>query len=75
MSKYICKYIKKGIGDPSSKYAYDRDGKQFEKDIQKRIEDSEQLYEDFKKWMAEKSVTPQMFRALFRKYYDEFIAE
>lgn len=35
MSKYTCKWVKHGIGDPSSKYAFDHDGKQFDEDIQR----------------------------------------
>lgn len=75
MSKYVCKWLKKGIGDPSSKYAYDRDGKQFEKDIQKHIDESEKLYSEFKEWLKSKNVTPDKFRGLFRRYYEEFIEE
>ena len=73
MSKYVCKWVKNGIGDPSSKYAFDRDGKQFEADIQRHIEETERLYADFKEWIKTKNVTPEKFRGLFRRYYEEFI--
>lgn len=63
----------RNVGDPSSKYGYDKDGKQFEADIQKHIDDHEKLYEEFKEWMKSKNVTPNQFRSLFRKYYDEFV--
>ena len=62
------------VGDPSSKYGFDKDGKQFEADMQKHFDDSEKLYAEFKEWMKQKDVTPEKFRNLFRKYYDEFVA-
>jgi|GEM_PF-6626489 len=73
MSKFRTKPYR-NVGDPSSKYGYDKDGKQFEADIQKHIDDSEKLYVEFKEWIMKKQVTPDKFRNLFRKYYDEFIA-
>lgn len=72
MSKFNLK-CKSGIGDPSSKYGYDKDGKQFEADIKKHIDDSERLYSEFKEWLKSKNVTPEKFRALFSRYYTEFI--
>ena len=75
MSKYVCKWVGKGIGDPSSKYAFDRDGKQFEADIQRHMERAEKLYSDFKKWMITNEVIPDECRGLFIRFYDEFIRE
>ena len=72
MSKFSQK-VYRNVGELSSKYAYDRDGKQFEADIQRHIEETEKLYVEFVKWMKNKGVTPDKFRALFRRYYDEFI--
>lgn len=72
MSKYINKRFRYVGGDPSSKYAYDRDGKQFEADIQRHIEEGEKLYAEFVEWMQSKSVTPDNFRSLFLRYYEEF---
>jgi hypothetical protein len=63
----------RNVGDPSSKYGYDKDGKQFEADIQAHIESYENLYREFKNWMKSKDVTPDVFRRLFVRYYDEFI--
>lgn len=74
MSKFNMQ-VKSGIGDPSSKYGYDKDGKQFEADIQRHIDESEKLYSDFKEWIKSKNVTPDKFRDLFRRYYEEFIEE
>lgn len=73
MSKYVCKWVGNGIGDPSSKYAFDKGGKQFETDIQRHFDESEKLYSEFVEWMKSKNVSPDVFRSMFRKYYDEFI--
>ena len=72
MSKFSQKTYK-NVGELSSKYAYDRDGKQFEADIQRHIDEIEQLYADFVEWMKSKCVTPDKFRGLFKRYYDDFI--
>lgn len=61
------------VGELSSKYAYDRDGKQFEADIQNHICETETLYAEFKDWIKSHNVTPDKFRDLFRRYYTEFI--
>lgn len=63
ISKYSQKRYR-NVGELSSKYAYDKDGKQAEK-----------LYIKFKEFMKSEGVTPDKFRALFRRYYDEFIKE
>ena len=72
MSKFSQK-VYRNVGELSSKYAFDKDGKQFEADIQRHIDESEKLYAEFTEWMKSKDVSPDKFRALFRKYYDEFI--
>lgn len=72
MSKFNQKTYR-NVGELSSKYAYDRDGKQFEADIQRHIDEIEQLYADFVEWMKSKGVIPDKFRRLFKRYYDEFI--
>lgn len=64
---------KNGIGEPSSKYGYDRDGKQFEADIQRHIEESERLYKEFVDWMMDKGVDPETVRNMFVKFYHEFV--
>ncbi len=61
------------VGELSSKYAYDKDGKQFEADIQQHIDNYDKLYSEFKEWMSVHNVTPDKFRGLFRRYYAEFI--
>lgn len=69
----ICKTRTHGVGEVSSKYGYDRDGKQFEADIQKHFEDGERLYAEFVEWMKTKEVVPDKFRSLFMRYYKEFV--
>lgn len=70
---YICTVNTRGVGELSSKYAYDKDGKQFEADIQRSIERTEKLYAEFVEWIKSKDVDPSIFRGLFRRYYEEFI--
>lgn len=72
MSKFSQKTYR-NVGELSSKYAYDRDGKQFEADIQRHFDEIEQLYADFVEWMKSKGVTPDKFSGIFRRYYDEFL--
>lgn len=74
MSKFSQKKYR-NVGELSSKYAYDRDGKQFEADIQLHLDEIEMLYTEFVEWIKEKDVDPRKFRELFRRYYDEFIKE
>ena len=62
------------LGDPSSKYGYDRNGEQFEKDIQQAYERGEKLYSAFVEFMKSQNVTPEDFQQLFHKYYDDFLA-
>ena len=72
MSKFSQKRGR-NVGELSSKYAYDRDGKQFIEDIQRSIDGTERLYTEFKEWIKSQNVTPEKFRGLFRRYYEEFI--
>ena len=66
---------KNGIGEPSSKYGYDRTGEQFERDIQANNERAEALYYDFVEFMKSRDVDPRMFRRMFLRYYEEFWGE
>lgn len=63
------------VGEVSSKYGYSNGGDLFERDLQRRHEESEALYAEFKAWMRSKNVDPRKFRELFLRYYDEFIEE
>lgn len=64
---------KHGIGDPSSKYGYDRTGEKFEKDIQANIERSEALWKDFVEFMLSHDIAPRELRWMFTRYYEEFL--
>lgn len=64
---------KNGIGDPSSKYGYDRHGKQFEADIQAGLEREEFLWAEFIQFMKTHDVNPSDLRAMFTRYYEEFL--
>lgn len=69
----VCTLRKNGVGEVSSKYGYDKDGRQFEADVQKRFEEYEALYHDFVVWMQSKNVDPRKFRSMFMRYYEEYV--
>ena len=64
-----------GIGEPSSKYGYDRDGSQFDADIEENNRRAEENYQAFVEFMKSRDVDPQQFRYMFLRYYEEFIGE
>jgi hypothetical protein len=72
MSKFSQKRYR-NVGELSSKYAYDKDGTQFDADILSKIERSEQLYNDFVKFMKERNVIPSELRTMFTRYYEDFL--
>lgn len=63
----------KNVGDPCSKYGYDRNGEQFEKDIQSHIDRGEYLWNEFVEFMKSHDATPSEFRRMFTRYYEEFL--
>lgn len=63
------------VGEVSSKYGYSNGGVLFERDLQRRCDEHEALYAEFRCWMKAKGVDPRVFRELFLRYYDEFIEE
>lgn len=63
----------RNVGDPCSKYGYDRTGEQFEKDIQANIELYEAMWNDFVEFMKSHDVDPRMFRRMFTRYNEEFL--
>lgn len=69
----IIRHPTRNVGEPSSKYGYDRDGSQFEADIKAAAERAETLYSEFVEWMKQKDVSPVYFRQMFSRYYKEFI--
>ena len=66
---------KGGIGEPSSKYGYDRNGEQFDRDIAEAAARFEALWNDFVKFMQDRNVDPRTLRRLFIRYLEEFFAE
>ena len=64
---------KNGIGEPSSKYGYDRTGEQFERDIQANNERHEALWNDFVEFMKSHDVDPRAFRRMFTRYNEDFL--
>lgn len=69
----IIKPTTRHVGEPSSKYGYDPTGQQFEKDIQAHLDRSDFLWAEFIAFMKSHNATPEDFRWMFAKYYDEFI--
>ena len=70
----IIKHTTRNVGELSSKYAYDRDGKQFQADMKAHKERSDFLWSEFVKFMKDHRATPEEFRGIFARYYEEFIA-
>lgn len=74
MRRHKCTFAKHGkVGEVSSKYGYDKDGKQFEADIQASLDREEYLWRAFVSFMKEHAVDPRELRGMFTKYYNEYI--
>lgn len=69
----IIRQTTKNVGDPCSKYGYDRTGEQFEADIKAKYERGEFLWNEFIAFMKAHNVTPSELRTMFTKYYEEFL--
>ena len=65
---------KNGIGEPSSKYGYDRDGSQFDADIERNNQRNEYLWAEFVSFMADHDVKPSELRTMFTRYYEEYLS-
>ena len=65
---------KNGIGEPSSKYGYDRDGSQFDADIERNNQRNEYLWAEFVAFMADHDVKPSELRTMFTRYYEEYLS-
>ena len=65
---------KHGIGEPSSKYGYDRGGSQFDADIQAGIDRYEYLWTEFISFMSDHDVKPSELRTMFTRYYEEYLS-
>lgn len=67
-----CRIISsKCVGEVSSKYGYNPE--LFDRDMQQHKENSERLWEQFRGWMIENKVDPEICRYLFVRLYDEFL--
>lgn len=64
----------KNVGDPCSKYGYDRNGEQFERDMQAHAERYEWLWNEFVSFMLSHDVRPDELRSMFTRYYEEFLS-
>lgn len=62
-----------GVGELSSKYAYDRTGAQFEADMKAHEERYNFLWAEFVDFMTGHNVTPAELRGMFTRYYEEFV--
>lgn len=65
---------KNGIGEPSSKYGYDRDGSQFDADIERNNQRDEYLWAEFVAFMVFNDVKPSELRTMLTRYYDEYLS-
>lgn len=63
----------KKIGDPSSEYGMPDGDERFIKKVSKRAERHEQLWQEFVTFMIAHDVRPDELRAMFTRYYDEFL--
>jgi hypothetical protein len=61
-----------GIGEPSSKYGYDKTGEQFNRDMQEHEERYTALWAAFIQFMEDHDADPRDVRRLFVRYYEEF---
>jgi hypothetical protein len=66
MSRFSQKRYR-NVGELSSKYAYDRDGKQFEVDIQAHFDKLSADYAALIEWAQERRITPDDLKSLLRK--------
>lgn len=65
--------IKNKVGETSSKYGYPGGDKQFTADLKAHEERHQQLWNEFVCFMKSHDATPEEFRTMFSRYYEEFI--
>ena len=65
----------RNVGDPCSKYGYDRNGSQFAADIAAAEKRYTENWEAFVEFMQSRDVDPRAFRNMFTRYYEEFLKE
>lgn len=59
------------VGEPSSKYGYQPE--LFDQDLERRQQESEALWQEFRAWMVERQVDPEKLRYLFLRLWEEFL--
>lgn len=70
-----CKKAKTNkVGETSSKYGYPGGGNQFIADLQVHEERHQQLWYEFVQFMKSHNATPEEFRTMFTRYYEEFLS-
>lgn len=71
-----CKIAASGkVGETSSKYGMPNGGELFEADMKKHEERYKFLWNEFVSFMKSHNATPDEFRGMFRRYYEEFIEQ
>ena len=70
----IIKNPTRNVGEPSSKYGYDRDGIKFEGDMKAHKERYEWLWSEFVEFMLSHNVRPDELRSMFTRYYEEYLS-
>ena len=70
----IIKNPTRNVGEPSSKYGYDRDGSKFEADMKAHKERYEWLWSEFVEFMLSHNVRPDELRSMFTRYYEEYLS-
>ena len=63
------------VGETSSKYGMPNGGDLFEADIKAHVERYEFLWNEFVEFMKSHNATPDEFRRMFTRYYEEFIGD
>ena len=70
----VCTTAKKNqVGETSSKYGYSNGGDLFIKDLQAHEERHNFLWNEFVNFMKSHEATPEEFRRMFTRYYEEFL--
>ena len=70
----VCRIANLGkVGETSSKYGYPGGGEQFEADMKAHEERYNYLWSEFVRFMKEHDATPDEFRGMFMRYYEEYV--
>lgn len=70
----VCRVADKNkVGETSSKYGYQGGGERFISDLQEHEKRHEFLWGEFVKFMKSNNVRPSELRAMFTRYYEEFL--